>query len=79
MPGPNSANRMTTRQSTVAKFKVLLGVLCLAALGYWIFALNFSLPGSASLHTAYEVTYAGGRRGSWPIWLLSMGGILLIG
>ncbi|MCC7433893.1 MAG: hypothetical protein IT363_04355 [Methanoregulaceae archaeon] len=79
MPGPDSVKRLTARQSTVAKFKVLLGFLCLATLVYWIFALHFSLPGSGALHAAYEATYRNGRRGSWPFWLLSMGGILLVG
>lgn len=62
-----------------ARLKILLGVLCLLALTYWVLALHFTLAGSDALHRAYEATYRNGRRGSMPMWFLSLGGLVLIG
>jgi hypothetical protein len=57
--------------------KVGLGILCFAVLTYWILALNTSLPGSEFFESWYEQRTA--RRGPWGVWVLAIGGLLLIG
>ena len=61
----------------VGWIKISLGILCLALLAYWIAALNTSLPGSEFFESWYAQRTA--RRGPWGVWLLAIGGLLLIG
>lgn len=57
--------------------KLGLGIACLAVLAYWIVALHTALAGSEFFESWYAQRT--GRRGPWGVWVLSIGGLLLIG
>ena len=62
---------------TVGWIKVFVGVVSLAILAYWIAALNTSLPGSEFFESWYAQRTV--RRGPWGVWVLAIGGLLMIG
>jgi hypothetical protein len=61
---------------SAGKLLAALGIVCLLVLGYWILALNISLPGSEFFREAYGWRLA--RRGPVGFWVLALGGLLLI-